>query len=151
VGPSNQRKDKSQMVIFHNRPISIMVLFAIALHLSWAILLIFDSSALNVNAIYALHLYIQSLPVLIGIITGAALMALVGLFTELPWILLFLIPQQALLMMSAAGAIESMWIGQFADGVLRPHAFIAADQLYSVLAAIGHTVAIIAHARRIVR
>jgi hypothetical protein len=45
-------------------------------------------------------------------------------------------------MMSAAGAIEAMWLGQFADGVLRPTAFIAADQMYTVLAALGHTVAI---------
>ncbi len=58
-------------------------------------------------------------------------------------------PQQILLMMSAAGAVESMWLGQFADGVLRPHTFIIADQIYSILAAIGHTVAIIMHARRI--
>jgi len=126
-----------------------MVLFAIALHMSWALILMTDDSALNVNAINALHVYINLLPVLIAVIIGAAVMAWIGLFTALPWMLLFLLPQQALLMMSGAGAIESMWLGQFADGVLRPHAFIAADQIYSVLAAIGHTVAIISHARRI--
>jgi hypothetical protein len=139
------------MMVFHNRPISIMVLFAIALHLAWAALLIFDSSPLSVNAIDALYRYIHPAPLLIFVIMGAAMMALIGLFTELPWVLFCLIPQQALLMMSAAGAIESMWLGQFADGVLRPHAFIAADQFYSVLAALGHTVAIIAHARRVSR
>jgi hypothetical protein len=139
------------MMVFHNRPISIMVLFAIALHYWWAICLAVDKSALGVNAIDALYRYIHPLPLLVGVIATAATMALVGLFTELPWILLFLIPQQALLMMSAAGAVESMWLGQFADGVLRPHTFIAADQFYSVLAAIGHTAAIIAHARRISR
>jgi hypothetical protein len=137
------------MMVFHNRPISIMVLFAIVLHLWWAATLAIDNSALNVNAISALYRYIHPLPLLVVVITVAATMALIGLFTKLPWVLLFLIPQQALLMMSAAGAIESMWLGQFADGIIRPHAFIAADQFYSVLAALGHTIAIIAHARRI--
>lgn len=146
---TDRTKRTVQMVIFHGRAISIMVLYAIALHVAWAVILIFDDSALSVNAINALHRYISFTPLLIAVIFGAAAMALIGLFTTLPWILIFLIPQQALLMMSAAGAIESMWLGQFADGVLRPHAFIAADQIYSVLAAIGHTVAIIAHARRI--
>ncbi|MDB5612076.1 MAG: hypothetical protein JWP25_8976 [Bradyrhizobium sp.] len=136
-------------MVFRNRQISIMVLFAISLHLWWAITLAIDSSALSVNAIDALYRYIHPLPILIAVITGAATMALIGIFTELPWVLLFLIPQQVLLMMSAAGAIESMWLGQFADGVLRPHAFIAADQFYSVLAALGHTIAIIVHARRV--
>lgn len=138
-------------MIFYGRPISIMVLFAIALHIWWAAILIFDSSALHVNAIDALYRYISSLPLLIAVIICAATMATVGLFTKIPWVLFFLIPQQALLMMSAAGAVESIYLGQFADGVLRPRAFIAADQFYSVLAACGHTIAIIAHARRTVR
>lgn len=138
-------------MVFHNRMISIMVLFAIVLHLVWAWLLVFDPSPLNVNAIDALYRYIHPAPVLIVVIMSAALMALAGIFTTKPWILLLLIPQQALLMMSAAGAIESMWLGQFADGVLRPHSFIVADQIYSVLAAVGHTTAIIFHAMRVTR
>jgi len=44
-------------------------------------------------------------------------------------------------MMSAAGAIEAIFISQYADGVLRPWAFIAADQVYSIIAALGHTLA----------
>ncbi len=62
------------------------------------------------------------------------------------WVVVLLLPQQILLMMGVSGAIEAIWLSQFADGVLRPRAFIAADQINSVLAAIGHTVAIISHA-----
>jgi hypothetical protein len=139
------------MMMFKNRPISIMVLFAVALHLSWATILMLDDAALNATAIHALHRYIASLPLLAATLAAAALLAVIGLFTRVPWVVLLLIPQQAILMMSAAGAVEAMWLGQFADGVLRPHAFIIADQFYSVLAAIGHTVAIVAHARRVAR
>ncbi len=139
------------MFIAGKRPISIMVLFAIALHFSWGFILAIDNknSALGVNAINALHRYISSPHLLIAALWGVALLALCGLFTRTPWVVFLLMPQQILLMMSAAGAVESMWLGQFADGVLRPHTFIIADQIYSILAAIGHTVAIIMHARRI--
>lgn len=138
-------------MMFKNQPISIMVLFAIALHLWWAFVLCFDYSALDATAVHALHRYITNTPMLILTLTTVGVLALVGLFTRTPWVVFLLIPQQAILMMSAGGAIEAMWLGQFADGILRPHAFIIADQSYSVIAAIGHTVAIVAHARRIVR
>lgn len=139
------------MMMFRNRLISIMVIYAVALHLLWATLLLIDTNALNATALHAVQYYITSVSWLITILVTAAMMALIGLFTRSPWIVLFLIPQQIILMMSAAGAIEAMWLGQFADGVLRPQAFIIADQSPTVLAAIGHTVAIIAHARRSVR
>ena len=42
-----------------------------------------------------------------------------------------------------------MWLAQFADGVLRPASFIAADQVYSVLAAFCHTIALITYSKRI--
>lgn len=135
------------MITFRDHSVSIMVSYAVALHLSWAIILLIDGSATNATAVHALHRYI-ALPLLPPVIAGAALFAVWGMISNSPWTLVLLLPQQILLMMSAAGAVEAIWLSQFADGVIRARAFIAADQLYSVLAAIGHTLAIIAHARR---
>lgn len=134
------------MLILRSYPVSIMVMYAIALHLSWATILFIDESAVNATAVSALHRYINPPSLLAVVIFIAALLALVAMLSRPSWTLLLLLPQQILLMMSAAGAVEAIWTGQFADGVIRPHVFIAADQLYSVLAAIGHTVAIIRHA-----
>lgn len=137
------------MLTVHERPVSIMVMFAIALHLWWVLMILIDQSALNATGLASLHQYVSS-PLFLATILGlSALMAVAALFVRTPpWILMLLLPQQIILMMSATGAVEAMWLAQFADGVIRPRAFIAADQMYSVLAAIGHTTAIIAHAVR---
>lgn len=139
----------NKMIRINNHPVSIMVLYAIALHLAWASILWFDDAATNATALNALFRYIQPTGLLSFVIASAAIAALVALFTENPWVVILLLPQQVLLMMSAAGATEAMWLAQFADGVLRPRAFIVADQLYSVLAAVGHTAAITFHALRV--
>lgn len=136
------------MVTFHGRAVSITVMFAIALHLFWAGNLLIDLAPLNVNAINALHRFIQPPPLLIGTLIAVALLAVVGILHRFWWAFLLLIPQQILLYMSAIGAVESAWLSQFADGIIRPHTFIATDQAYSVLLALFHTVAIIAHAMR---
>ena len=135
------------MLILRGHHVSIMVLFAIALHLCWTLMIFLDPSALNATALSALYRYIHPAPLLAMVISSAAMMALAGLFTNrLPWVVILLMLQQAMLMMSAIGAIDAMWLAQFADRVIRPRAFIAADQMYAVLAAIGHTAAIIARA-----
>lgn len=135
------------MLILRGHHISIMVLFAISLHLWWALMILVDQSALNATGLSSLYHYIYPAPLLAWVLVSAAGMAFLGLFVRShPWLVILLIPQQVLLVMSAAGALDAMWLAQFADGVLRPRAFIAADQMYSVLAAIGHTMAIIARA-----
>lgn len=134
-----------------DRYISIMVMYAVALHLSWVAILAFDSSGIAATAVDALYRFIYPLQVLNATLTAAAVMAFWAMFTRKPWIVLLLLPQQVLLCMSAAGAIEAMWIQQFADGEFRPFGFIAVDQMHIVLAAIGHTFAIVAHAMRLGR
>lgn len=134
-----------------NLTVSIMVLYAVALHLAWGVFLLIDDVATNATAVHALFRYIHPPELLSAVVVGAAIAALLAMFSHAPLFVAMLLPQQALLMMSAAGAIEAIWLGQFADGVIRPHAFIAADQFNSVLAAIGHTAAIVLHTIRIVR
>lgn len=135
------------MITFRDHSVSIMVSYAVALHLAWAVILLIDHSAVNATAVHALHRWI-ALPWLPASVALAALCAVCAMAWNSRWTLVLLLPQQILLMMSAAGAVEAIWLSQFADGVIRARAFIAADQLYSVLAAMGHTLAIIAHAGR---
>ncbi len=136
------------MFVFRGHSFSIMIAVAIVLHIWWALMLSLSDSALNATGMHAVHQVITSRPMLIGTLAGVAIAALAGLIIRHPWAWLLLLPQQIILMMSAAGAIEAIWLAQFADGVLRSRAFIAVDQIYSVLAACGHTIAIIAYGIR---
>lgn len=136
------------MVTIFQRPISLMVLFAITLHLEWARLLFRSDVVLKVNAIHALtqwplKYFAGSATGLAIVIATVAVMALIGLFLNPPWVVPLLVPQQLLLLFSAGGAINSIYLGHFADGALYPPDFIEGDQMYSILAAGFHTVAII--------
>lgn len=135
------------MIKIHGHALSIMVLYAVTLHYAWAIALFFDDSAAMATGIHSLERFI-SMPVLPWAIASAATMALIGIFVYSPWFLMLLLPQQFMLMISAAGAIDAISMEQFADGTMRPFWFVLADQCNSVFAAVWHTVAIIAHARR---
>lgn len=146
-----QRNSMMWQVGSRHISVSIMVMYACALHLSWAIIALIDRTAIGATAVDALYRFINSIPVLIAVLIAAAAMAFFAMFASKPWLFLLLMPQQILLCMSAAGAIEAMWIHQFADGVIRPFGFIAADQMHIALAAAGHTAAIVAHALRIPR
>lgn len=137
------------MIKFQSHMLSIMVIFAIALHLCWGALVWYDVAAVDVTAVHALYYYFPNQYGLSLLLVVVALLATIGLLSTTGLIVLLLIPQQLLLMASASGAIEAIWIAQFADGTIRPWAFLAADQIYSVLAAIGHTIAVAAHAKRI--
>jgi len=121
-------------------------MYAVALHWSWAVILIFDSGGTQATALNAVYRYVEPVSFLILVLMFAATSAMLGLILRSPLALLLLLPQQIILMMSAAGAFEAIWTMQFADGVIRSRAFIAADQIYSLLAALGHTLALIRHA-----
>lgn len=139
------------MIMFHERLISIMVLYAIALHICWVAIILLDDSAVGATALSALHKYIPD-PLWLAVSIGlAAMLAVFGLYTHVPWIVVLLLPQQLLLIASAAGSFEAIYLSQYADGVVRSRAFIAADQIYSIIAMLGHTAAIIAHAKRLAR
>ncbi len=137
------------MIQIFSRRISIMIVFAISLHFTWSALLLADPSTIHVTAIDALYRYIDNVHALAAIVAGAAALASWGLFARMPWVVLLLIPQQILLMMSASGSIEAIWVSHFADGIVRSRGFLAADQLYAIVAAICHTIAIVIHARSV--
>ena len=54
-----------------------------------------------------------------------------------------LLPQQMILTASALTACVLIYQGHYADGVIRPSTFIAADQVGGIVIAICHTTAII--------
>lgn len=131
-----------------------MICYAIALHFVWAFLLIYDPGTVNATPVHALYRIFAGLSYypdnfLAGICFFCSALATLGLATSRPWLVVLLIPQQVLLLMSATGAFEAMWLSQFADGVFRSRGFIIADQIPAVIAAVGHTVAIIFHWTRV--
>jgi hypothetical protein len=120
-----------------------IIAYAILLHWVWAIALMLDPAAGNATAIHAL-LDLMPRASAIGVYVAVGVLASIGIWRGCP---LTLLPQQFVLMVSAVGAAFAIWNGSFADGVIRSHAFIAADQAPAILAALGHTYAIIAIAR----
>lgn len=123
-----------------------IIWFAILTHLLWGILILIHGESVTwITAIhYTLKLgfsvnWLGITYLLIGILS------IIGLFRKhLDFYgILFILPQQFLLMHSAFGAIQCMIISQFADGVIRPREFIMADQFPSIFLAVGHTCALI--------
>lgn len=135
------------MLHVKERTVSIMVLYCVILHIFWAVLVALDPSAIGATPVHALYRIIGDTNLLSVALAAVAVMAVIGIYMRAPIVVWFLMPQQFLLLMSASGAISAIWIAQFADGVVRPRAFIAADQIHIVFAAVGHTIAVIAHAR----
>lgn len=120
----------------------LIITYAIVLHWLWAICLMFDSAAGNATSVHTL-LHFMTETGAIATYIGVALLSFIGLFYDRGLMkVLCLLPQQFLMMVSAGGALYAMYLGQFADGVQRSHAFIIADQSPAVIAAILHTVAI---------
>jgi hypothetical protein len=140
------------MVVIKQHFLSIMVMYAIAVHVYWVVVLVIDPASIGETSIYAIARHVGSRPWATElIIAAAAALAMIGLSARVSWVAFLLLPQQVLLMMSMAGGIEAIWLGQFADGSVLPRASIAVAQGYAILAAVFHTIAIIAHAVRIVR
>jgi hypothetical protein len=126
----------------------LIIVYAILLHLIWAISLIADPAAGNATAVHTLLNFVPTVAAIIIYFLVADL-AIAGLFCRKSSFIksLCLLPQQFIMMISAGGSLWSMWLGQFADGVQRSHAFLIADQAPAVIAALLHTYAIILIAR----
>lgn len=125
--------------MLHSR--HLIITYAIALHLVWAIALFYDPAAGNATAVHTLILMVGRDIATWSYFVGAGL-AVLGLILIGPAAFLCLLPQQFIMMVSAGGALWAMHLGQFADGVQRDHAFLIADQSPAVIAATLHTVAI---------
>ena len=126
-----------------------IIWLAIAIHTLWGVLLLTgNDSVRQITAVHSSATRVgEWLPFGVMYLTIAA-MAFVGgsgFFGPLTRMRNFLLclPQQFFLVESAWGAIEAIAACQFADGVPRPWAFMAADQGQVVLLALLHTGAIV--------
>lgn len=121
-----------------------VIWYAIALHFVWGVCLLFSPDPLGVTAIHTFggalpHRWLGALFIGVAVFAAVEMMAQRWGF----WWLMLLIPQQAVLMLSAWGALHAISTSRFADGVPRPPLFILCDQLPAVLAAVFHSAALI--------
>ncbi len=130
------------MLNIFNRPYPIIILYAVALHLSWVACIFIDQSSYSGTALSAIYNWFGNATPYVCF--SVAIAALAGIERRRRLFgLSLMLPQQALLMLSAMGAVEAIASGHFADGIERSRAFIAGDQLPAILAAIGHSIAIL--------
>lgn len=119
---------------------------AIILHLGWVALLLEPGSRayLSTPVFRIWELSGESTWRSAALLTFVAATALFGLGRKVDPLLkiVYLMPQQLVLGISAAGAMHAMTVGHYADQVARPWTFIAADQLAVVLTWLGHTAAL---------
>jgi hypothetical protein len=119
-----------------------MIYYAVFLHSIWAVMILASDDPFGSTPVHVLRFGPRALTALVLLATAA--LAVGGISrkgTPAGWLLM--LPQQILLMISAVGGLVAAALGHYADGVMRPHLFIAADQLPGIVAAVCHTFAII--------
>lgn len=123
-----------------------IIWYAIALHLIWALALLTDPQAGSATAVSGtVSFWIGSAVLAAFSYIVASALSVVSLVRDQHDMknLLLVLPQQALLMMSATSAYQAMLAGHFADGVARPFWFLVADQSPAVIVATLHTCSIL--------
>jgi hypothetical protein len=123
----------------------LIVLYAVVLHYVWGASLIANPGSGAATSLAGLAWLFGPKPLAIILFAVASMSLVFVAFESVRGIpsVLFALPQQAVLLMSAWAALTAMWSGEFADGVSRPVAFIVADQAPAVIAAALHAVAIV--------
>lgn len=122
---------------------SLIVVYACMVHYVFAAALLMDSSTVGITAVSSVVNLIGSDIGAAGCFLGAASLSILGLGASGRAGFFLMAPQQFILIISAGGAINAMVAGHFADGVVRPHWFLIADQSPAVAAAIAHTAALV--------
>lgn len=110
-----------------------VVMYAALLHVIEAIMVMLSSAADGSLPIAALLWVIPNRVLLVGSMVLSALMAMSAISVKshstAKNVIFLLLPQQLLLVITAAGAWLAVWHGAYADGVMRSTLFITADQL----------------------
>jgi len=122
-----------------------IIWYAIALHWTWAFLLMGSNDPLNVTAIHSLRILTPGRYAMGSLLLLVGLLAYLGLrrIDKGVSAIYFLLPQQFILTISAIGAFIAIKNGVFADGVVRSTSFLAADQAPAIFGAVFHTAALI--------
>lgn len=119
-----------------------IILIAIVQQFIWAAVIAFDPSSVHTTGVSILSLIFPR-SALVFILMASATIAIMGFYVpNKVYNCILLVPQQALLFVSAGGALEAILRGQFADGVVRSHGFLIVDQIVGLLVAFFHCWAI---------
>lgn len=121
---------------------NVVIICCVVLHFFWAGLIFYDPAALGGTSISGPLAIFKTGTVLAVVLLAVGTLALLANTSPFPANAILLLPQQMVLQLSAASALAAMILGHYADGVQRPFAFIAADQVHSILLASGHALAI---------
>lgn len=126
----------------------LIILYAVLLHLIWAVALMFDHTVNGITGIHMLQEVIHP-PFARWVFLTVAVLAFVGMLARDRKIAASLmVPQQAVLFWSAGGALVAMIAGVYADGTIRTPWFLLADQSPALLVAVLHSIAILFVAKR---
>lgn len=131
------------------RPLPWIIWYAVLLHALWACLLAVSANPYGATA---LHVY-RSIPralTVVALLTASVLAAWAVTRDQPSWrTLAALLPQQAILTVSAYAAVAAVVVAHYGDGVIRPRLFILADQAPVILVFVLHTAAVVEmHGRR---
>jgi len=127
----------------------VVIWIAAALHFIWAPLLLLDDKAAMITSIHGFVSFVEIFG--LHLVPGIhALILVVASFLSLEalrrppsiknWLLV--VPQQVIVMTTAAGGWVAIMTGHYADGYPAPRAFIAADQIIFTLVGLAHTLAV---------
>jgi hypothetical protein len=131
-------------------PGRLFFLYGAIKHLVWAALLAGWGSDIQATPVAALLKMFNGPTPLMIVLAFSSVVAFIGIFSRSTLTkVVCLTPQQALMSMTFVSCLSAVILGQYADGVPRPHMFILADQLPAILAAIFHTIALILLAKRV--
>ena len=119
----------------------LIFVLAIILHLTWGSFLLFTKEPANTTPVHqTVGIFgVTAAAIIYLFAASCAIIALILKSREAYW---FLLPQQAIILASTAGALYAIETQHYADGVARPWTFILADQLPILLLAIFHTIAV---------
>jgi hypothetical protein len=126
-----------------------IIWYAVLLHTAWGCLLLLSPAPYGATALHVYHNLPTNLMAAVFFLASA--LAAWAVTRRQPSLrtLAALLPQQALLTLSAYSAAVAVLTARYADGVPRPRLFILADQAPAILILVLHTVAVIdMHARR---
>lgn len=123
--------------------------YAVALHGLWCIGLLISTDPMGATAVHGPAMLFPNRFGLAIVLVAVAGCAIGGIFMRLGTSkILLLVPQQLMLGVSAASAMQAIVAGQFADGVPRPTWFIIADQSPAIVALFVHSMTILYLAAR---
>lgn len=121
----------------------IIALLAVGLHLGWALAL-WNAPVIHTVGLSPFYAVLDSSRQVAVLLLIVSILPVVARVCRWRWLFFAaLIPQQATLMMSAWSAVFCILESHYADAVIRPRSFIAADQWGNIMPAILHTVYVI--------